>query len=170
MVDRIELTRVTAHGCTVETACATRLLRFTSNRTAPLRLTIFRNPDTLSSYVTFLRINAVVYWLQRHGYLLLRGANTFVPYDSNSGLDDSGANSPKAQDVVTALPEERCVGDMVGTKWAFRGESVYPDVFPLPAQSEGAKPVPDIAKIKREILNDPEMKELREGPALDAIL
>jgi len=48
---------------------------------------------------------------------------------------------------------------------------VFTPTFSLyPLQSEGAKPVPDIAKIKQEILNDPEMKELREGPALDAIL
>jgi hypothetical protein len=168
MVDRIELTRVTAHGCTVETLRNTPPPVYIKPDGAA-EADYLRNPDTLSSYVTFLRINAVVYWLQRHGYLLLRGANTFVPYDSNSGLDDSGANSPKAQDVVTAS-QKSAVWEHVGTKWLL-GEKVFTPTFSLyPLQSEGAKPVPDIAKIKQEILNDPEMKELREGPALDAIL
>jgi hypothetical protein len=39
---------------------------------------------SLSRYVTFLRVSAVVYELQQHGLLLLRGTNTFSPVDKNS--------------------------------------------------------------------------------------
>ncbi len=168
MVDRIELTRVSAHGCTVETlrnVPPAVYLKADGTTDADY----LRDPDMLSSYVTFLRINAVVYWLQKHGYLLLRGTNTFVPFDSNSGLDDNVTSAPKAQDIVTAS-QKNAVWEHVGAKWLLGGK-VFSPVFSLyPLQSEGTKPVPDIAKIKREILNDPDMKELQQGPALDAIL
>jgi hypothetical protein len=168
MVDRIELTRVSAQGCTVETI-----------RNAPPAVHLkadgswdadySRDPDTLSSYVTFLRINAVVYWLQKHGHLLLRGSSAFVPYESNSGLDDSAASAPKAQDVVSAS-QKNAVWEHVGSKWLL-GEKVFTPVFSLyPLQSVDAKPSPDIKQIKREILADPEMKELKQGAVLDEIL
>ncbi|MGB9408628.1 MAG: hypothetical protein WCA89_13910 [Terracidiphilus sp.] len=168
MVDRIELTRVSAHSCTVETlrnVPPAVYLKADSTTDADY----LRDPDMLSSYVTFLRINAVVYWLQKHGYLLLRGTNTFVPFDSNSGLDDNVTSAPKAQDIVTAS-QKSAVWEHVGAKWLL-GEKVFTPVFSLyPLNFAGAKPVPDIAKIKRDILNDPDMKELQQGPALDAIL
>jgi hypothetical protein len=168
MVDRIELTRVSARGCTVETI-----------RNAPPAVHLkadgswdadySRDRDTLSSYVTFLRISAVVYWLQKHGHLLLRGSNVFVPYDSNSGLDDSVTSAPKAQDIVTAS-QKNAVWEHVGSKWLL-GEKVFTPSFSLyPLQSVDAKPSPDIRQIKREILADPEMKELKQGAVLDEIL
>ena len=168
MVDRIELTRVSAHGCAVETI-----------RNAPPAVHLkadgswnadySRDPDTLSSYVTFLRINAVVYWLQKHGHLLLRGSSAFVPYDGNSGLDDSATNAPKAQDLVSAS-QKNAVWEHVGGKWLL-GEKVFTPVISLyPLQSDDAKPSPDIKQIKREILADPEMKELKQGAVLDEIL
>jgi len=80
-----------------------------------------RDPDTLSSYVTFLRISAVVYWLQKHGHLLLRGTDALIPYGSNSGLDET--NSPKAQDVVGAAQKNAFLGTC-GNQVAFKGESV----------------------------------------------
>jgi hypothetical protein len=168
MVDRIELTRITAQNCTVETIRNMPPAVYTkSDGTADADY--LRDPDTLTSYVTFLRINAVVYWLQKHGYLLLRGTNTFVPFDSNSGLDDNANSSPKAQDVVNAS-QKNAVWEHVGAKWLL-GEKVFSPMFSLyPLQSEGGKPVPNIKQIKAEILNDPNMQELRVGAALDAIL
>ena len=85
MVDRIELTRSSAQYCTVETIRNTPPAVYHKPDGTP-DLDYLRDPDELSSYVTFLRINAVVYWLQKHGYLLLRGTSNFVPYDSNWGL------------------------------------------------------------------------------------
>jgi len=168
MVDRIELTRVSAHGCAVETI-----------RNAPPAVHLkadgswdadySRDPDTLSSYVTFLRINAVVYWLQKHGHLLLRGSNVFVPFGDNSGLDDKDSSAPKAQDLVSAS-QKNAVWEHVGSKWLL-GEKVFTPTFSLyPLQSVDAKPSPDIKQIKREILADPEMKELKQGAVLNEIL
>ena len=168
MVDRIELTRATAQSCTVETIRnVPPAVLLKPDGTADANY--LRDPDTLSSYVTFLRINAVVYWLQKHGYLLLRGSETFRPFDSKSGLDESGANAPKAQDIVSAA-QKNAVWEHVGAQWLL-GEKVFSPVFTLyPLESGGPKPVSDIAKIKKEILDDPDMKELQQGPALDAIL
>jgi hypothetical protein len=39
-----------------------------------------------------------------------------------------------------------------------------------PLHSEGTNLIPHLAQIKQQILNDPEMKELKLGPALDVIL
>jgi hypothetical protein len=169
MVDRIELTRSSAESCTVETIRNAPPTVYRKADGTP-DVDYLRDPDALSSYVTFLRINAVVYWLQKHGSLLLRGTNTFVPYSSNSGLDDDNAtNSPKAQDVVNAS-QKSAVWEHVGTKWLL-GEKVFSPMFSLyPLHSEGKELIPHLEQIKAEILNDPEMKELKQGPALDVIL
>lgn len=42
------------------------------------------NAVALSHYVTFLRVSALVYELQKRGLLVLRGTNQFVPYDRNA--------------------------------------------------------------------------------------
>jgi hypothetical protein len=56
----------------------------------------------VASYITFLRVSAVIYALQKHGLLLLRGTNTFEPIDRASYIpvpkpgaahDDSGGDS-----------------------------------------------------------------------------
>jgi hypothetical protein len=173
MVDRFEVTRYNgADGtCTVETI-----------RNIPPS-NYLRDGDALSSYTTFLRVNAIIYWLQRHGYLLLRGQNTFQPYslDSNSGLDlkdEKGisANAPKGQDFVNAaqkgavwelLPTE---GDPKTQKWVL-GEKVFSPNFSLyPLAAEGTRLGPDIKRIENMILADPEMSELKDGPALHAVL
>jgi hypothetical protein len=168
MVDRIELTRSSAESCTVETIRNVPPTVYRkSDGTADTDY--LRDPDELSSYVTFLRINAVVYWLQKHGSLLLRGTNTFVPYSSNSGLDDNATNSPKAQDLVNAS-QKNAVWEHMGTKWLL-GEKVFSPMFSLyPLHSEGTNLIPHLEQIKQQILSDPEMKELKFGPALDVIL
>ncbi len=168
MVDRIELTRSSAESCTVETI---RNVPPTVYRRSDgtVDTEYLRDPEALSSYVTFLRINAVVYWLQKHGSLLLRGTNTFVPYSSNSGLEDNATNTPKAQDLVTAS-QKNAVWEHVGTKWLL-GQKVFSPMFSLyPLHSEGTNLIPHLEQIKQQILNDPEMKELKFGPALDVIL
>lgn len=168
MVDRVELTRSSAQGCTVETIRNVPPVVYLKPDGTP-DTDYLRDPDALSSYVTFLRINALVYWLQRHGYLLLRGTNTFVPYNSASGLDENAANAPKAQDLVTAS-QKNAVWEHVGAKWLL-GEKVFSPMFSLyPLHAEGTKLLPHIGQIKEEILNDPEMKEFKQGPALGVIL
>jgi len=168
MVDRVELTRSSAENCTVETIRNVPPTVYLKSDGTP-DTDYLRDPDELSSYVTFLRINAVVYWLQKHGYLLLRGTSAFVPYNNNSGLDDSAVNAPKAQDVVSAS-QKNAVWEHVDGKWLL-GEKVFSPIFSLyPLHAEGTKLLPHVAQIKEEMLNDPEMKELRQGPALDVIL
>jgi hypothetical protein len=83
MVDRIELTTSNGNGCITET--------------------IRNRPDDLGDYVRFLRISAILYVLQKRGYLLLRGENQFVPYDKNSLLVDS----PNAQTATGATGSEK---------------------------------------------------------------
>jgi hypothetical protein len=164
MVDRIELTRVTGQKCTVETIRNVPPA-INSKPDSASDADYLRDPETLSSYVTFLRTSAVVYWLQKHGYLLLRGSNSFVAYNGNSGLDEA----PKAQDVVSAA-QKNAVWEQVGKKWLL-GEKVFSPAFTLyPLHSDGTKLVPNIAQIEEEILSDPSMKELKQGPALKIIL
>jgi hypothetical protein len=173
MVDRFEVTRYngTDATCTVETI----------RNTPPADY--LRDGDALSSYTTFLRVNAIIYWLQKHGYLLLRGQNTFQPYslDNNSGLDTTdakglSANAPKGQDFVNAAQKgavwelQPTEGDPKTQKWVL-GEKVFSPNFSLyPLAAVGTKLGPNIKKIEEQILNDPEMAELREGPALHAVL
>ena len=173
MVDRFEVTRYSGSDgtCKVETI----------RNTPPADY--LRDPDALSSYTTFLRVNAIIYWLQKHGYLLLRGQNTFQPYalDNNSGLDigdakGPSANAPKGADFVNAaqkgavwelMPTE---GDPATKKWVL-GEKVFSPNFSLyPLAAVGTKLGPDIKTIENLILADPEMSGLKEGPALHAVL
>jgi len=70
MVDRVELTTNTGNACITEA--------------------IHNSPEDLGSYVRFLRVSAILYFLQKRGYLLLRGENQFVPYDKNSYLTETG--------------------------------------------------------------------------------
>jgi hypothetical protein len=164
MVDRIELTRVTAQKCTVETIRNVPPMAYPKSDQAS-EADYLRDPETLSSYATFLRTSAVVYWLQKHGYLLLRGSNTFVAFSVNSGLDEA----PKSQDVVSAA-QKNAIWEQVGAKW-FLGEKVFSPTFSLyPLHSNGTSLVPDIDQLEAEILNDPAMKELKQGPALKVIL
>lgn len=48
---------------------------------------------SLASYITFLRISAVIYALQKHGLLLLRGQNVFEPVDQNSYIPNPAGPS-----------------------------------------------------------------------------
>ena len=49
---------------------------------------------SLASYITFLRISAVIYALQKHGLLLLRGQNVFEPIDQDSYIPNTTGSSP----------------------------------------------------------------------------
>jgi hypothetical protein len=172
MVDRLELTRFDKdkHTCTVETI-----------RNTPPN-DYHRDQAALSSYATFLRISAVAYWLQRHGYLLLRGTNTFVPYslDNDQGLDNTKdfiANAPKGSDFVSASQKSAIWHLDPKTKTWLLGEKVFSPIFSLyPLESDGTTPGPDvklvpgIKNIEDQIRADSEMSGLQEGPALHEVL
>ncbi|WP_348263919.1 hypothetical protein P8935_05120 [Telmatobacter sp. DSM 110680] len=174
MVDRIELTRFTnkdgVQHCAVQTIRNAPPTVYLKSDGTP-DLDYLRDPVTLSSYVTFLRINAVVYWLQKHGYLLLRGQNRFVPYsvDIGSGVEEDKA--PSAQEIVSASQKNAVwEHDVKNKKWLL-GEKVFTPMFSLyPLHSEGTTLVPDGQQIEDEILNDPDMKELKQGAALQDVL
>jgi hypothetical protein len=76
-VSRIELTVPTATGCKVEVIRNLPPPNFDAPSYAS-------DGFTLASYITFLRVSAVIYALQKHGLLLLRGVNTFEPLDHAS--------------------------------------------------------------------------------------
>jgi hypothetical protein len=179
MVDRLELTRydANAHTCSVETI----------RNTPPSDYR--RDQAALSGYATFLRISAIAYWLQRHGYLLLRGSNTFQAYtiENQPGLDASAAgasNAPKGSDFVSAAQKNAVWQLDPKTKTWLLGEKVFSPVFSLypleppsdPTSGQDAttenygKLVPGIGKIEAQIKADPEMAGLEEGPALHEML
>lgn len=75
MVDRIELTTASGKGCSTQT------IRNSSES------------GNLGDYARFLRAAAILYALQKGGYLLLRGEYKFVPNDKAALL----SNAPAAQ-------------------------------------------------------------------------
>jgi hypothetical protein len=172
MVDRLELTRYdTKTGtCSVETYHNVPPTVYLNKDGSP-DFSYDRDPDSVSGYVTFLRISAVVYWLQKHGYLVLRGAETFVPYEKASGIPDNDAASvPKGSDFVNAA-QKGAVWEDINGKWLL-GEKVFSPSFTLYPRtySSGEKALTandsDIRMIEDKMKSDPDMKELAQGPAL----
>ena len=99
MVDRIEVTLPPDPTTPTDKGCRIEVIR---NVPPPA----FEDPNSpegarsLSRYVTFLRVSAVVYELQQHGLLLLRGTNTFSPVDKNSFIPnpvDNGESKGNGQ-------------------------------------------------------------------------
>ena len=116
LVDRIEITRpvrVVRNGkpgmdCEVETI--RNLPPPTANPVTP------EDRDALSNYVTFLRVSALVYELQKEGHLVLGSTETFQPYDKDALISfgagkgtgdkntspDAGGDKPKESDNANA--------------------------------------------------------------------
>jgi hypothetical protein len=99
MVDRIEVTLPPDPTTPTDKGCRIEVIR---NVPPPA----FEDPNSpegarsLSRYVTFLRVSAVVYELQQHGLLLLRGTKTFSPVDKNSFIPnpvDNGESKGNGQ-------------------------------------------------------------------------
>ena len=169
LVDRIEITRPTKSGCEVETI---------RNQPPPVYLNPNGQPDKsyahdparLSSYVTFLRVSAVVYALQKHGLLLLRGTNTFVPFDKNSAISPaSDKSAPQAKDQNDAIAKDTVWEKDDQGNWVL-GRKVFTPVFYLNPLKEGEQKnfIPDKEKITAQITA--ELPELKNGPALDQAL
>jgi hypothetical protein len=95
LVDRIEITRTPDNGggCGVETI----------RNVLPPSYTTPEDQAALSRYITFLRVSALVYELQKKGILLLRGNNTFVPYDKGSTIS-AGSDKKAAHDQEQSPP------------------------------------------------------------------
>jgi len=180
MVDRIEINWSTKTGCRIQTVRNTPPPEFSSKNNYE------NDKATLSNYVTFLRISAVVYALQKHGYLLLRGSKKFRAYGENSGL----TTPPTAADLISASAKNAIwEKDEKTNKWVL-GEKVLNPVFCLvppvkdtgPEDIEAASPEKDNARachsvgaadldtIRNRILEDKSISELAEGDTLGNVL
>jgi hypothetical protein len=117
MVDRIEVTLPPDPSSPTDKGCRIEVIR---NVPPPA----FEDPNSpegarsLSRYVTFLRVSAVVYELQQHGLLLLRGTNTFSPIDKDSfipnTLDDGRGSAQKtgSSGTMTTPPPDQVTIDV----------------------------------------------------------
>jgi hypothetical protein len=188
MVDRIELTTPAADGkgCTVQTI---RNLP----PPKPGEATEATKSDYLteaSSYSTFLRVSALVYGLQKHGYLKLRGTTTFIPFDTASGISvppppaasEAGAKSspdssavPKASDLAAAAAKNES-WRLQGNQWVL-GRQVDGAEFYLtsPALQPGSPVVSEDPKnpykrLKDDVLRDESFKGLEAGEGPDRVL
>lgn len=109
LVDRIEVTQTTPDGvCSVEIFrnSPPTGIRNPSGEAGPSVSSdgsTRYDPVALSHYVTFLRVSALVYEMQRSGILVLRGTDQFVPYDPNgyiplrSGNETAPPSGPSAR-------------------------------------------------------------------------
>lgn len=123
MIDRIELTESGPQGCTVE------VIRNVAPQVDPKTGEVL-NPDDLRNYVRFLRVSAVVYDLQKRGYLLLQGQNDFVPFDKDSYLSGTDA-IVKPSDMTDAWTKNAGVWQQAQPgKWQL-GQQVFTPVFKL---------------------------------------
>jgi len=101
MVDRIEVTLPPDPSTPTDKGCRIEVIR---NVPPP---TIY-GPDfsqsarDLDRYVTFLRVSAVVYALQKHGLLLLRGTNSFEAIDQASFIPNEAGSSQSASTAATS--------------------------------------------------------------------
>lgn len=155
MVDRIELTSTNADGkgCTVHTY---------RNVPPALRSKLDTSSDKdylleASGYATFLRVSALVYGLQKHGHLLLKGTTTFVPIDSKSaitpGSDKPDTLTPKPTDMAAAAAKnESWEYDDKLKQWVL-GEQVFGAQFYLN----------DPADIEADIRSDSRLEGLENG-------
>jgi hypothetical protein len=177
MIDRIEISWPRAGGgCTVETIRNLPPPAY-SHAIAP-------DPDSLSDYVTFLRVSAVAYSLQKHGYLLLQGTNSFVPYDPKSSLDvvaptagaparQSDPSSPGATEIAKAASAAQS-WELINNQWVL-GQLVPGAKFvlnPPPPPQSGAPQPPSsvIDAIRQELMASNELNELKQGTALTQTL
>jgi hypothetical protein len=111
MVDRIEVTLPPDPSSPTDKGCRIEVIR----NVPPPAFEDTNSPEgarSLSRYVTFLRVSAVVYELQQHGLLLLRGTNTFSPIDKDSFIPNTektagtGAGQQPTDSTMKTPPPE----------------------------------------------------------------
>jgi hypothetical protein len=109
MVDRIEVTLPPDPNSPADKGCRVEVIR---NVPPPaIYGTDFsQSPHDIDRYVTFLRVSAVVYALQRHGLLLLRGTNTFSPIDRASFIPNDKAKPDDQSKAQAAGGSEKSAG------------------------------------------------------------
>ena len=151
MVDRIEVTLPPDPGKTADKGCRIEVIR---NVPPPA----IYGPDftqssrDLNRYVTFLRVSAVVYALQKHGLLLLRGTNSFEPIDPASYIpNETSAPRPASGDtaaITAAITQARAANVPVSVTVA--GSQPGGDAAPKSASAPAAKDFNDAAAKSQE--------------------
>lgn len=183
MVDRIELTIPDPNG----QGCI-----FKTYRNLPPPNTATRDTNNsnylkdASSYATFLRVSALVYGLQKHGYLKLRGTSTFIPFDTSSGIPVSpeqpnapatrestrDTTAPKASDFAAAAAKNQS-WRLIGNQWIL-GQQIYGADFylatpPIQGAPDAGKKDP-FGSLKSEVFSDENLHELQQGEGPDEAL
>jgi hypothetical protein len=185
MVDRIEVTLPPDPRTPADKGCRIEVIR---NVPPP---TIY-GPDyaqsarDLDRYVTFLRVSAVVYALQKHGLLLLRGTNSFQSIDQASFipnvLDTTGKNAsaPAAKDFNDAAAKsqewELQTEANGNSKWVlgqktlvpkFQLNTMVPDAGEAADQIYGQSVKTVENMLRNDLLpNDPSLSQLTNAPEL----
>jgi hypothetical protein len=141
-VSRIELTIPTQNGCKVE------VLRNQPPPKLDAKSDYAGDGFTIASYITFLRVSAVIYALQKEGLLLLRGTGTFEPLDQASYIPndkisaEGGVSEGGGGQKGTVLPQAKDFNDAatknnswelqgadskyVGGRWVLGADSIVP--------------------------------------------
>ncbi len=190
MIDRLEVTESTDKGCTVTTYRNTPPPTVLRNGVA----VVSGNPADLSTYVSFLRISAVMYGLQRRGHLLLRGVSNFVPLDKNAGpfLDPAKDRQFVTADTVEKAAEKSSTWEQTPDgRWQIGQRVVSPRFYLAPPRGKDDKPIgspnqangsaspsdkgsgtydPDVDGIEQDLLQDPGLSQLKTGMALRHVL
>jgi hypothetical protein len=126
MVDRIEVTLPPDPGSTTDKGCRVEVIR--NVPPPPLYGTDFsQSSRDLVRYVTFLRVSAVVYALQKHGLLLLRGTNTFEPIDRASFIPNNAEGGGDASSKSAVLPTAKDFNDAAAKsqEWELQGADAH---------------------------------------------
>ena len=141
-VSRIELTIPTEYGCKVE------VLRNQPPPNLDAKSDYAGDGFTIASYITFLRVSAVIYALQKEGLLLLRGTGAWEPLDeasyipndkisaegavSEGGGGQKGTVLPQAKDFNDAAAKSNswelqgADSKYVGGRWVLGADSIVP--------------------------------------------
>ncbi len=178
LVDRIEITRPIdirdANGNVIRHDCGVQVIR----NAPPVSLEGIQDSpersDALSEYVTFLRVSALVYELQRQGHLILGGSETLEPYASNSAISEPGGAGKAllAKDQNDAVAKDN-VWVQSGTGWVLEHKVFRPEFFLTPKKTlvdpttHATVLVPDLEAIKMDVSR---LTELSSGVALDHAL
>lgn len=169
MADRIEVTHSTPTSCDVTTYRNVPPPATMQNGA----LVLSGNPVDLGTYVSFLRISAVMYGLQRRGHLLLRGVSRFVPLDREAGpmVDEGGKQFVTADAVEKAAEKQGTWEKSADGRWMIGHRVTRPRFYLAPPRRDATGPYePDTRVIAEDLLADPALAQLRSGSALPLVL
>ena len=140
------------------------------------------DPEQLSRYVSFLRVSAIAYGLQKHGDLLLRPISTFVPLDAdaetfppdsgdNKNSSDEAESNPSTKGGISATDVEKAAEknlsfESVNGRVLIGQRIVNQKFYLLPPLSHVSTYEPDLQTIQKVLNNDPELKGVDTGKAL----